>query len=140
MTTSRLSDTPVMDSVDPQVYGEYLHRVGLPLVQNAAQQTVFRMIDYPPERRNQKYERTYRFRDAWQIESVQDGIEISNKTPYAGYVVGDNAGMGQAWMHISTDQGKRWPLFYDAIYEQLNKLPDDIYFNVDVVPVTSRLL
>lgn len=51
---------------------------------------------YPPRRPLQKYVRTYRLRNAWMINKRGAKTTLSNDTPYAPYVKGDNT---QAWMH-----------------------------------------
>jgi hypothetical protein len=54
---------------------------------------------YPRERPKQKYVRTYTLRNSWEVRATNsqwDRVNITNPTPYAGYVVGDN---DQAWMH-----------------------------------------
>ena len=54
---------------------------------------------YPPKRPGQRYKRTYRLQGGWQAKPTGNGVMISNRQPYAGYVVGDAKGQRQAWMH-----------------------------------------
>ena len=87
-------------------------------VQNQyARDIVARGQNYPAERPNQKYVRTYKLRSAWRIiPSRRSGdrqvVDITNnatdKRPgrtYAGYVFGtDDKGSGQSAYHVG-----RWP-------------------------------
>jgi hypothetical protein len=55
---------------------------------------------YPRERPNQKYVRTFLFRNSWsapETNSQWDRVKLANTAPYAKYVIWDNE---QAWMHV----------------------------------------
>lgn len=65
---------------------------------------------YPPERPGQKYIRTRRLQARWYAEPQGKSVLIANRQPYAGYVVGDSRGKGQAWMHRN-----RWWLAADVV-------------------------
>ena len=59
---------------------------------------------YPPERPGQRYQRTFNLGRSWDIRINPASITIYNRMAYAGYVVGDGKGKGQAWMH----RGRWW--------------------------------
>lgn len=59
---------------------------------------------YPPERPGQRYRRTGALGRNWDIRINPASITIYNRMAYAGYVVGDGKGKGQAWMH----RGRWW--------------------------------
>lgn len=65
---------------------------------------------YPPKRAGQKYVRSGRLANSWRAEKQGNGVVIANSArnkagqPYAGYVVGNEKGGGQAWMH----RGRWW--------------------------------
>lgn len=67
---------------------------------------------YPPPRPGQTYRRTGNLGRGWAIRINQGSVTIHNAMPYAGYVVGDAKGAGQAWMHRG-----RWWVARDAIDE-----------------------
>ena len=67
---------------------------------------------YPAERPGQKYRRTYNLRAGWDIRINKASITIYNRMGYAGYVVGDAKGAGQAYMHVN-----RWWLARDIVTE-----------------------
>jgi len=98
-----------------------------------------KMKQYPPERINQKYRRTGRLGYGWEIVSQDKGYTIQNDTPYTKYVVGNAYGLEQAWMHISTDQGKRWNLLRDAVEDEVGKLPQAIEDEISMVARRSGL-
>jgi len=91
------------------------------------------MKKYPAQRKNQKYIRTYRLRSGWKIVSKTNGYMITNSTPYTPFVVGDAYGNRQAWMHISTDQGKRWSTLRDTAESEVEKLPAEIEDEINIV-------
>lgn len=64
---------------------------------------------YPPKRPGQRYVRTGRLASSWAATRAGKGAIITNSASgksgvYAGYVVGDNRGEKQAWMH----RGRWW--------------------------------
>ena len=111
--------------------------IGRLQIYRTAQAIVKRMKVYPPERFGQKYIRTYRLRGAWSIAKRSNGYTIRNTTPYTKYVVGNAYGLEQAWMHVSTDQGKRWQVFRDVNDEEVAKLPAEI--EKEIVQVARRV-
>jgi hypothetical protein len=92
-----------------------------------------RMKKYPPPRRGQRYIRTFRLQRGWNIKQANNGYSINNATAYTKFVVGDAFGTSQAWMHISTDQGPRWPLMRNVFDEEIKKLPAEIEDDIKVV-------
>lgn len=60
---------------------------------------------YPPERLNQRYRRTFRFRDSWRRRGARRSggsvtVDLENPTPYGGDLVGDMQGpffVGRWW-------------------------------------------
>ncbi len=104
-------------------------KIGRNQIWQAMQRAQAKMRIYPAERKDQKYRRTYYLRKNWKIgkaSGAMAGYTIQNDTPYAPYVVGDAYGQRQAWMHISTDQGKRWNLVRDVIEDEVKTLPEAI--------------
>jgi hypothetical protein len=110
-------------------------KIGRLQIYQTEQAIVRRMKIYPPERIDQKYIRTGRLGHGWTITSLPNGYTLSNDTPYTKYVVGNAYGLEQAWMHISTDQGKRWNLLRDVQDEEVEKLPKEID---DAIIVVAR--
>jgi hypothetical protein len=108
-------------------------RIGRLQIYRTMQAIVRTMKVYPPPRINQTYIRTFTLGDSWEIQSNQNGYTVRNDTPYAKYVVGNAYGLEQAWMHVSTDQGKRWSLFRDVTEEEVSKLPPDIENEISMV-------
>ena len=68
---------------------------------------------YPPERPRQRYVRTGQLGRSWGARRSPGGATIFNNRPYARYVVGDDKGKGQAWMHAG-----RWWLAADVIRDE----------------------
>ena len=101
-------------------------KVGRRRIYNVMLKIRTRMKKYPNVRRNQKYVRTYRLRNGWQIVSKPNGYMITNPTSYTPFVVGDAYGLRQAWMHVSTDQGKRWATLRDTVDAEVANLPREI--------------
>lgn len=81
---------------------------------------------YPAARPGQRYKRTHRLQSGWAAEPTADGARIYNKQPYAGYVVGDADGKGQAWMHAG-----RWWLARDAVTAAKPKLREALVDEMD---------
>ena len=92
-----------------------------------------RLKTYPPPRRGQRYIRTFRLQRGWNIKQANNGYSINNATSYTKFVVGDAFGTSQAWMHISTDQGPRWPLMRNVFDDEVKKLPKEIEGDIKVV-------
>ncbi len=93
-------------------------------IENVFKRAVKQMKEYPPERPNQTYIRTYEFKNSWQIIPMATGFKVTNTatrrgTRYPFYVVGDAVGQGQAWMHVG-----RWLLFRDVLDFEMTKLPN----------------
>ena len=112
-------------------------KIGRNQIWKVMQRVKARARIYPKERIGQKYVRTYRLRDSWEIgrksSGTLEGYTIKNDTPYAPYVMGDAYGNRQAWMHISTDQGKRWTMTRDIVEDEIKTLPADISKEIDMV-------
>jgi hypothetical protein len=116
-----------------QDLGAEIPKIGRLQIYRTAQAVVRTMKQYPQERLGQTYIRTYTLRDGWEIQTQSKGYTVRNDTPYTPYVVGDAFGGKQAWMHESTDQGKRWSLFRDVTEEEVAKLPDEIEKEISMV-------
>ena len=109
-------------------------KIGRNQIWKAMQKARTRAKIYPKERLKQKYVRTFRLRDNWSIgKAGENGYMITNPTPYTKYVMGDAYGTSQAWMHISTDQGKRWTMTRTIIEEEIAMLPDEITAEINMV-------
>lgn len=73
---------------------------------------------YPRKRPNQKYIRTGKLGNSWSSRSTRPGqIAIRNSAPYAIYVIGDQYGKRQAWMHAG-----RWWIARSIIDEHAPEL------------------
>lgn len=81
---------------------------------------------YPPQRPKQRYKRTGRLGARWKSAGTPDGARIYNEQPYAGYVVGDASGKGQAWMHAG-----RWWLARDVVEAARPKLREALVREMD---------
>lgn len=81
---------------------------------------------YPAKRPGQKYQRTYRLQARWYAEPQGNSVLIANRQPYAGYVVGDDKGKGQAWMHRN-----RWWLASDVVKDARPELKKMITRELD---------
>jgi hypothetical protein len=94
-------------------------RIAEKTIKKIADGIVREMRNYPPERAGQKYVRTYRFRDSWNVKKLVSGYTVTTSSKYANYVVGTPAGAigngGQAWMHVG-----RWLLFRDVAEQKLS--------------------
>jgi len=108
-------------------------KVGRLQIYRTSQEIVRQMKIYPAERIGQLYRRTGRLGGGWMIVSNTNGYTIRNDTPYTKYVVGNAYGLEQAWMHISTDQGKRWNVFRDVQEDEIKKLPPEIENEITMV-------
>lgn len=108
-------------------------KIGKLQIYRAGQAIVRKMKEYPPERRGQRYIRTYRFQGGWTLTGTTNGYTIRNAWDKAKYVVGNAYGLEQAWMHVSTDQGKRWNVFRDVQEDEINKLPEEISKEISMV-------
>jgi len=118
-------------------------KIGRNQIWKAMQSVLKKRKVYPPKRRNQKYVRTGRLGKGWSIgkaDGAKDGYRISNEVPYTKYVAGDAYGGSQAWMHISTDQGKRWDLTRDLVEDEMLTLPQAIQDEIDIVARRERLV
>ena len=87
---------------------------------------------YPGKRPKKKglrpYVRTSTLRRGWNLVNLEDqGYELSVEAtsprghPYEVYVLGDEDGEGQAYMHVG-----RWPLYRTLVDEELSRLPEVI--------------
>ena len=114
-------------------------KIGQGQIWNSAQAIVKRMKQYPPERINQRYRRTGTLGYGWGVLKKNNGYTVQNDTPYTKYVVGNAYGLEQAWMHVSTDQGKRWNVLRDVVEEEVNLLPKAINEEIDMVARRSGL-
>ena len=112
-------------------------KIGRLQIYQTSQAIVRRMKIYPPERIGQLYRRTGKLGGGWMIIPNTNGYTTRNDTPYTKYVVGNAYGLEQAWMHISTDQGKRWNLLRDVQEEEVEKLPKAI--EEEITMVTRRV-
>lgn len=97
------------------------------------------MQAYPPERPNQKYIRTYTFRDAWNVTQLPDAFEIENFAEqngivYAGWVVGNARGNMQADVHAG-----RWKVFKEVFDKAILNIPYSIRERLTVTfPFVSK--
>ena len=117
-------------------------KIGRDQIWQAMQRVLTKRKLYPPMRRNQKYVRTGRLGKGWMIgraDGAKDGYKISSETPYTKYVAGSAYGTEQAWMHVSTDQGKRWDLTRDLVETEMLTLPQGIQDEIDIVARRNNL-
>jgi hypothetical protein len=116
------TDTRVLDDLSAFM-GDYTR-----MVSDAAERAFNRILGplldelrfYPVPRPNQKYDRSYKLRDGWNVafRRASTGFEVivSNATSYAKFVVGSlaqaraAAASFQAWMHRG-----RWPLAFETV-------------------------
>ncbi len=86
----------------------------------------------PPRRRGQTYRRTGRLKRGWKVEKGAKSSVIVNTAnrggrQYAMYVVGDQRGNRQAWMHRG-----RWWVARDEIEKEIPELRDEILDEIGV--------
>ena len=72
--------------------------------------------------------RTGTYISAWDIVSLDKGYRLTNKTPGAIYISGGAYGNRQSRIH----QG-RWTLLRDATDQAIDKLPDEIAAEINMV-------
>lgn len=76
------------------------------------------MGNYAPERPGQTYVRTGNLGDRWAVRPFEPSAAVFvNSAEYATYVVGDEQGQGQAWMHSG-----RWWTAYDRVAARFPEL------------------
>lgn len=85
---------------------------------------------YPAPRPNQRYKRTFRLRDGWEVAYQRNTggflVTVTNGVPYAKFVVGSlaqaraAAASFQAWMHKG-----RWPLAAETVAFWLEAFEDE---------------
>lgn len=119
-----------------EALGDAVPKIGRQRIRTIMNRIVRRMQAYPPERPGQKYKRTGRLFYSWKIEEIGQGYRVENTAKrrgrgYAGYVVGNAYGTGQAWMHKG-----RWLLVRDVTEEELKVLPKEL--EGDIVMVARR--
>ena len=114
-------------------------QVGRRRIYNTSNRVLVRMRKYPKERKNQKYIRRYRLQRNWKLKKLETGYTVINNTPYTKYVVGTAYGTEQAWMHVSTDQGKRWQLLRDEVEAEIKTLPEEIEDEIKLVARRNKL-
>ncbi len=72
--------------------------------------------------------RTGTYARGWQIERQDNGYRLTNAAEsYARYVGGDAFGMSQSGIHRG-----RWPLFRDAVDEEIANLPEEVEKNLEL--------
>ena len=82
---------------------------------------------YPPPPPDSKYKRTGLLANKWAVEHPKVGRwHIVNKAEnkgryYASYVVGDERGDNQAWMHTG-----RWWIASDIVNEEIQELTNEL--------------
>lgn len=82
---------------------------------------------YPPPPPESTYKRTGLLANKWAVEHPKQGRwHIVNKAEnrgryYARYVVGDDRGRNQAWMHKG-----RWWIASDIIQDEMKELTDEL--------------
>jgi hypothetical protein len=127
-------------------------KIGRRKIYDAMNRITREMEGYPGERANQTYVRTGNLGASWKVERTEDGYIVSNDARsastvqrrtangirsyrnksagrrYTRYVVGDAYGLGQAWMHKG-----RWPLFRDVVDKELDKMPDEVAEQIELV-------
>ena len=92
------------------------------------------VAQYPPERPGQRYRRTGNLKRGFYINQTDRGVTIGNRMNYAGYVVGDGQGRGQAWMHKG-----RWYTMRSIIDKQRPRLKAGIEDEVQrLFPLARR--
>ena len=114
-------------------------QVGRRRIYNTSNRVLVRMRKYPKERINQRYRRTGRLGRGWRLKKLDNGYTIINDTKYTKYVVGTAYGTEQAWMHVSTDQGKRWQLLRDEVEAEIATLPQEIENEITLVARRNNL-
>ena len=117
----------VMNAFRPLLALKY--RVFEPIIYRWAQKmrATLKGTPYPPKRPMQTYVRTGRLANSWGVIHKGPGLYIiRNSTNYGGYVVGDNRGEGQAWMHID-----RWWIARPIVEAGMPQLRADIYRKVE---------
>jgi len=82
---------------------------------------LFGTRQYAPRIPAQKYVRTGRLGQNWQLRTVPNGVQFFNPTSYAAYVIGDGARNKQAGIH----QG-RWWLGRERIEAEVPDLVDEL--------------
>lgn len=97
-----------------------------------AQAVIRRMEQYPPELPYQTYIRTGTLGDSWKIAPSTSGYRVSNATPYARYVVGNEYGLEQVWVHAG-----RWNEFRQVVDEEAEKSPEQLIR--DLIDLARRL-
>lgn len=110
-----------------------LPKISRQRIRTVMNRIVRRMQQYPSERPKQKYRRTGNFFYHWKIEEIDRGYSVENTAQkrgktYGQYVVGDAYGSRQAWMHAG-----RWPVFRDVVDEEMEKLPEEIEDDIQMV-------
>ena len=108
-------------------------KIGRRRMYDAMVRITSKMKKYPPERPNQRYVRTFKFRNSWSVNRTDAGYVIKNSASrkgreYGHWVVGNAYGTTQAWMH----QG-RWQLFRDVVDDEIDKLPKEVADKIDLV-------
>jgi hypothetical protein len=114
-------------------------QVGRRRIYNTSNRVLVRMRKYPKERIGQRYRRTGRLGAGWKLKKLDTGYTVINDTKYTKYVVGNAYGLQQAWMHVSTDQGKRWQLLRDEVEAEIKTLPQDIEDEIKLVARRNKL-
>jgi hypothetical protein len=114
-----------------------LPRIGKRRIRTIMNRIVRREQAYPAERPGQTYVRTGRLFSHWEIKGIDAGYMIENRAAfrgreYAGYVVGDAYGTGQAWMHKG-----RWETLRDVSEDELKALSEEI--EDEIVMVARRV-
>jgi uncharacterized protein YneF (UPF0154 family) len=108
-----------------------LPRIGRRQLRTMMERVYRRVSSYPPERRGQTYQRTGHLFGSWSIEERTGdfpGYTISNDMDYAKWVVGDEFGKHQAWMHKG-----RWSQLLKVMTEEVDKLPPLVEAEINMV-------
>lgn len=101
------------DNVVRNYHSEVMRSVVRPVTMESRE----RLKSYPPERPNQQYRRTYRFKRSWLMTQLgSSSYRLSNAATdedgevYPSLVIGDEKKKGQKWIHAD-----RWPLGVNTI-------------------------
>ncbi len=109
---------------------------------NAAERSIFDMLaetsrslqEYPPELPNQKYKRTFRFKNSWKAARLgsMTMMLFNDATArgriYPSYVVGDEEGHGQARIHKG-----RWKTARGEVDRRISRVEKEIDRKLQVI-------
>jgi hypothetical protein len=117
----KINTKPIDDLIERAAdFGDLVGGLAEEVFAEREAELLYELQDYPPPRPNQKYQRTYRLKNGWEVggNRTPNGfeVEIDNSTPYAKYVVGSFAKSRTAAAEFQAEvhQG-RWVLAVDTL-------------------------